>query len=73
MLESLFNKVTGFIKKRLQHSFFPVNIAKFLRSSLKTPLMAASVSRSHFILLRNLFQWIPILVALGCFRRSRAF
>ena len=34
MLESLFNKVTGlkacnFIKKRLQHMCFPVNIAKF--------------------------------------------
>ena len=35
MLESLFNKVTGlqafFIKNRLQHSCFPVSIAKFLR------------------------------------------
>ena len=34
---SLFNKVAGlqcrsFIKKRLQHSCFPVNIAKFLRA-----------------------------------------
>ena len=37
MLELLFNKVTGlevcnFIKKRLQHRFFLVNIAKFLRT-----------------------------------------
>ena len=36
MLESPFNKVTGqicnFIIKRLQHSCFPVNIAKFLRT-----------------------------------------
>ena len=37
-LESLFNKVGGlktcnFIKKRLQHSCFPMNIAKFLRTS----------------------------------------
>ena len=36
MLESLFNKVAGleacsFIKKRLQHICFPVNIVKFLR------------------------------------------
>ena len=36
MLESLFNKVANlkacsFIKKRLQHRCFPVNIAKFLR------------------------------------------
>ena len=39
MLEPLFNKVTGllacnFIKKRLQHGCFPVNIAKFLRKAL---------------------------------------
>ena len=37
-LESLFNKVAGikaysFIKKRLQHRYFPVNIAKFLRTA----------------------------------------
>ena len=35
VLESPFNKIAGlkasnFIKKRLQHSCFPVNIAKFL-------------------------------------------
>ena len=38
MLESLPNKVTGlkagnFIKKRLQHRHFPVNIAKFVRTA----------------------------------------
>ena len=37
MLASHFNKVVGlkaynFIKKRLQHSYFPVNTAKFLRT-----------------------------------------
>ena len=37
MLESLFNKVAGlqawkFVKKRLQHSFFPVNNAKSLKA-----------------------------------------
>ena len=37
--ESLFNKVVGlqacnFIKKRLQHRFFPVNIVTFLRAAL---------------------------------------
>ena len=37
MLEYLFNKVAGlqtynFIKKRLQHSHFPVNMAQFLRT-----------------------------------------
>ena len=37
-MESLFNKISDidFIKKRLQHRCFPVNIAKFLRTpSLK--------------------------------------
>ena len=37
VLESLFNKVVGltvcnFIKKKLQHRCFPVNIAKFFRT-----------------------------------------
>ena len=39
MLESLFNKVASlkacnFIKKRFQHRRFPVNIEKFLRTSI---------------------------------------
>ena len=39
VLESLFNKVAGLkaynlIKKRLQHSCFPVNIAKFVRTPI---------------------------------------
>ena len=39
MLESIFNKVADLqacnvIKKCLQHSCFPVNIAKFLRTSI---------------------------------------
>ena len=54
MLESLFNKTAGlkaynFIKKRLWHRCFPVNIAKFVKNSFlynnvffRTPLMAAS-------------------------------
>ena len=38
-MESLFNKVAGFkdckfIKKRLQHGCFPVNIAKFFRTTI---------------------------------------
>ena len=45
MLESLFNKVAGlqaciFIKKKLQHRCFPVNIAKFL----KTPILSTSAN-----------------------------
>ena len=41
MLESLFNKVAGLkawnvIKKRLLHRWFPVNIATFLRTLIKS-------------------------------------
>ena len=41
VLESLLNKVAGlsdcnFIKKRLQHKFFPVKFHKFLRASFFT-------------------------------------
>ena len=47
--ESLFNKVAGlkapnFIKKSLQHKFFPVNIAKFLRT-----LFAAFAISMHLL------------------------
>ena len=39
MLESLFNKVAGlqafnFIRKRLQHRLFPVNVTRFLRTPI---------------------------------------
>ena len=30
-----FNKVAGLIKKRLQHRCFPVNITKFLGTSIR--------------------------------------
>ena len=49
VLESLFNKVAGlntcnFIKKRLRHRYFPVNIAKSLRTaSYRASLVAASL------------------------------
>ena len=35
VLESLFNKVAikFFIKQRLKHKYFPVNIAKFLKTA----------------------------------------
>ena len=38
MLESLFNKVTGlkaciFIKNEIEHSCFPMNIARFLKTA----------------------------------------
>ena len=34
MLKSLLIKFINFIKKRLQHRPFPVNIAKFLRTAI---------------------------------------
>ena len=34
VLESLFNKVSFLIKKRLQHRCLPVNIANFLRTPI---------------------------------------
>ena len=49
MLESRFNKVAGlragnFIKKRLQHRCFPVNVAKNLKTAFcRTYLVAASL------------------------------
>ena len=51
VLESLFNKVAGldaciFIKKRKQHRYFPVNIAKF--------------SRTAFFI--EYPQWLPVIV-----------
>ena len=36
MLESLFNRITTFIERRLQHRCFPVNITKFLRAGFFT-------------------------------------
>ena len=54
MLETLFNKVAGlnacnFIKKRLQHRRFPVNIAKCLRTHiLKKFATAAFVLNTPF-------------------------
>ena len=54
-----FNKVAvpqacNFIKKRLQHSFFPVNFVKFLRALFlsfnRTPPVAGSVKQFQSIL-----------------------
>ena len=54
MLESLFNKVAGlqtcnYIKKRLQHSCFPVNIKKFLR----TPILKSICERLFLIVVEQ--------------------
>ena len=60
MLKSLFNKITclqacNFIKKRLQLSCFPVNIAKLLRTVFfyRTPVVAGSEVLVDFIFLCN--------------------
>ena len=52
MFESVFNEVTGpeacnFIKKRLQHLWFPVNIAKFLRIYFEEHLRTAASKRAR--------------------------
>ena len=57
ILDSLFNKVAGlkvcnFIKKRLRHWYFPVNIAKFLR----TPI------------LKNIFKWLLLKIEMNSLR-----
>ena len=67
MLESLFNKVAGlkacnFIKKRLQHRCFPVNIAKFLRTSFFTEYLRWLLLHIVSIKLRNIFKLSPFHV-----------
>ena len=57
VLESLFNKVSDlkafkFIKKRLQHKCFPVNIAKFSRAKF-----LKNSSGGHFCLYKKMARW----------------
>ena len=66
VLKSLFNKVAAlkacnFIKKRLQHKCFPVNIAKFFKNSLfyRKPLVAASKQHSPWESTDNIISRIP--------------
>ena len=54
MLDSLFNKVAGlqscnFVKKRLQHRSFPVNIVEFLT----TPVLKNSRERLFLRIIRK--------------------
>ena len=65
MLKSLFNKVAGlkpcnFIKKELQHMYFPVNIAKFLRTAFfyRTALVTASVRKQN----KMVTKWKPLQI-----------
>ena len=73
MLESLFNKYAGlkacnFIKKRLQHKFFPVKFAKFLRTP---PLQNTSRGCLWKYLMNSLFiafennEWCHFVVCMG--------
>ena len=55
VLESLFNKVVGlkacnFTKNRLQHWYFPVNIAKILR----TPILKKTYSLRFSVRIREI-------------------
>ena len=50
-MKSLFDKVavlqpSNFIKERLQHGYFPVNVAKFLKTHI----------------LKNIFEWLLLLI-----------
>ena len=67
MLESLFNKVAdpkfyNFIKKRLQHRCFPVNIAKFLKTPyFEEHLRTAAISDFlNFLEYSTLLQYFPV-------------
>ena len=68
VLESLFNKVVGlqackFVKNRLEHGYFPLNIAKFLRTpilknkrfknSQETSLMKLSIKFQKYGSMKN--------------------
>ena len=80
MLESLFNKIAGlkdcnFIKKRIQHRCFPVNIAKFLRTVFfRIPLVAASANSffyDHVHTLRIDFVPVHCCFAMTCQHNMR--
>ena len=50
VLESLFNKVAWkFIKKRLQHRCFPVNISKFVRTPILKNICERILLQSSFV------------------------
>ena len=70
MLESLFNKFAGLkgsnlLKIRIQHKYFPVNIAKFRNSFFnRTPLVAISQSPNllTIVMKRDLLLQVDILL-----------
>ena len=49
MLESLFNKACNFIKKRLQQSCFPVNIAMIFREHFFLKCVICILSTRHLL------------------------
>ena len=72
MLESLFNKYSGlkacnFIKKRLQHSWFPVKFAKFFRTLFLQNTSGGCfwkyLMNSPFIAFEN--KWCYFMVRIG--------
>ena len=69
MLESFINKFSGlkawnFIKKRLQHGCFPLNIAKFLR----TPILKNICERLLFYLLLSPIPQLKLTTNHRCIR-----
>ena len=78
MLESPFNKLAGFktcnfLKKRLQHRCYPVNIAKFLSTLI---LMIICEQLLQFLLLTvNISSWVLVsaLNSIGLLQSSSRF
>ena len=63
MLESLFNKIAGvqacsFIKKRLQHSYFPVNIVTLLKNTNFQERLQTAAANVFLFLKKNFFFFI---------------
>ena len=76
MLESPFNRLVGFktcnfLKKRLQHRCFPVNIAKFLRTLILMKI-CEQLLLQFLLLTVNISSWVlvSVLNSIGLLQRS---
>ena len=76
MLESPFNRLAGFktcnfLKKRLQHRCFPVNIAKFLRTLILMKI-CEQLLLQFLLLTVNISSWVLVsaLNSIGLLQRS---
>ena len=71
VLESLFNKagLKFFIQKKLQHRYFPVNVAKFLRTAfvIATPVAAFDQTLIYTLKINELIVFSSCTVLSVCF------